>query len=280
MPSASPPLNLSPFHSHHALHGNTFNPDTGQIAEHTELSNCSEGALWRASCADEIGRLGRGHGTDMPTGTDTMAFTPISAVPKGTKATYLRMVAAFRTEKANPRRVRFTVRGDCVCCDGDVSTKTADLNAVKTLLNSVISTPEAKFVTVDLKDFHLETSMEPKDCAHMRIPASVIPDEIMLECDLAKLVHDKHVCVEIRNGMHGLPQAGPLANDRLIKFLAPHGCTPVPITPGLWTHSTRPLAFTLVVDDFGMKHIDKADADHLLETSRLLCKASVDWDAK
>jgi hypothetical protein len=29
-----------------------------------------------------------------------------------------------------------------------------------------------------------------------------------------------------------------------------------------------------------MKHIDKADADHLLETLRLLCKASVDWDAK
>jgi hypothetical protein len=95
----------------------------------------------------------------------------------------------------------------------------------------------------------------------MRIPASAIPDEIMLECDLAKLVHNKHVCVEIRKGMCGLPQAGRLANDRLIKFLAPHGCTPVPITSGLWTHSTGPLAFTLVVNDFGMKHIDKADAD-------------------
>jgi hypothetical protein len=131
-----------------------------------------------------------------------------------------------------------------------------------------------------LKDFCLKTPMEPKDCAHMRIPASVIPDAIMPECDLAKLVHNKHVCVEIRKGMHGLPQAGRLASDRLINFLAPHGCTPVPITSGLWTHSTRPLVFTLVVDDFGTKHIDKADADHLLETSRLLCKASVDWDAK
>jgi hypothetical protein len=102
----------------------------------------------------------------------------------------------------------------------------------------------------------------------------------MPEYDLAKLVHNKHVYVEIRKGMCGFPQAGRLANDRLIKFLAPHGCTPVPITPGLWTHSARPLAFSLVVDDFGIKHIDKADADHLLETLRLLCKASVDWDAK
>jgi hypothetical protein len=265
---------------HHALHGNAFNPDTGQIAECTELSNCNKGALWRASCADEIGRLCHGHGTEEPTGTDTMVFIPISAVPKGTKATYLRIVAAFRPEKANPRRVRFTVGGDRVCYDGDVSTKTADLTAVKTLLNSVISTPEAKFVTVNLKDFYLETPMEPKDCACMRIPVSAIPEEIMLDHNLAKLVHNNHVCVKIRKGMHGLTQAGRLANARLIKFLAPHGHAPVPITPGLWTHSTQPLAFTLVVDNFGMKHIDKAEADHLLETSRLLCKASVDWDAK
>jgi hypothetical protein len=269
-----------PFHSHHAFHGNAFNPDTGQIAKYTKLSNCSEGALWRASCADEIGRLCRGHGTEMPTGIDTMVFILISAVPEGTKATYLLIVAAFRPKKANPRRVRFTVGGDRVYYDGDVSTKTADLTTVKTLLNSVISTPEAKFVTVDLKDFYLETPMDPKDYAYMCIPVSVIPDEIMLECNLAKLVHNKHVYVEIRKGMCGLPQAGRLANDRLIKFLAPHGYTPVAITPGLWTHSTRPLAFTLVVDDFSIKCIDKADADHLLETSRLLYKASVNWDTK
>jgi hypothetical protein len=123
-----------------------------------------------------------------------MAFMPISAVPKGTKATCLRILAAFRPKKANPRRASFTVDGDRVCYDGDVSTKTADLTAVKKLLDSVISTPEAKFVTVDLKDFYLEMPMEPKDCACMRIVASVIPEDIMLECDLAKPVHNKHVC--------------------------------------------------------------------------------------
>jgi hypothetical protein len=269
-----------PFHSHHALHGNAFNPDTGQIAEYTELSNCSEGHLWRASCADEIGRLCQGHGADMPTGTGTMVFIPVSKVPKGTKATYLRIVSAFRPEKANPRRVRFTVGGDRVFYDGDVSTKTADLTTVKTMLNSVISTPNGRFVTADLKDFYLETPMEPKDYAYMRIPVSVIPESIMLEYDLAKLVHNGYVYVEIQKGMYGLPQAGRLANDRLIQFLAPHGYAPVPITPGLWRHNTRPLAFTLVVDDFGIKYVDKADAQHLLDTLKLLYTASIDWDAK
>jgi hypothetical protein len=32
-----------PFTDHFALHGNAFNPDTGQLAEYSELSKCSEG---------------------------------------------------------------------------------------------------------------------------------------------------------------------------------------------------------------------------------------------
>jgi hypothetical protein len=76
----------------------------------------------------------------MPTGTDTMFFIPIIAVPRHKKATYLRIVAAYRPEKTNPRRVRITVGGDRIEYDGNVSTKTADMPTVKTLLNSVIST--------------------------------------------------------------------------------------------------------------------------------------------
>jgi hypothetical protein len=95
----------------------------------------------------------------MPSGTETMFFIPISTIPKGQKPTYLRVVAAFRPEKSNPRRVRFTV-GDCIDYLGDVSTKTANLPTVKTLLNRVISTPKACFMTGDLKDFYLNTPMD------------------------------------------------------------------------------------------------------------------------
>ncbi|KAI2511195.1 hypothetical protein MHU86_3160 [Fragilaria crotonensis] len=47
--------------AHFALHGNAFNPDTGKLAEYCELSQCSEGALWQGSNADEIGRLAQGY---------------------------------------------------------------------------------------------------------------------------------------------------------------------------------------------------------------------------
>jgi hypothetical protein len=64
--------------------------------------------------------------------------------------------------------------------------------------------------------------------------------------------------------MYGLPQAGRLANNLLIKRLAPYGYRPCHHTHGLWRHDTKPVTFTLVVDDFGIKYIGKENADHLL----------------
>jgi hypothetical protein len=212
----------------------------------------------------------------MKSGTETMFFIPYSAIPKGKKPTYLRIVAAFRPEKPNPRRIRFTVGGDRVEYAGDVSTKTADLPTVKILLNSVISTPGARFMTGDLKDFYLNTPMDTYE--YMRIPVNIIPASIMDEYKLAPLIHRDFVYVEIRKGMYGLPQAGRIANDRLTAFLAPYGYGPVPITPGLWKHDSRDLTFSLVVDDFGVKYTKKEDADHLMTTLKTLYSVSEDWD--
>jgi hypothetical protein len=197
--SASAQTTIIPFIDHFALHGNAFNPDTGQLTEYTKLSQCSEGALWIESCKDKFGRLCQGHRTDMPGSTKTMFFIPVSNIPKGKKPTYLRIVAAFCPKKNNPRRVHFTVGGDCVEYNDDISTKTADLTTVKTVLNSVISTPNARFMTGDLKDFYLNTPMDTYE--YMRIPVSVIPDSIMTKYKLAPLVHHAHVYVEIRKGM-------------------------------------------------------------------------------
>jgi hypothetical protein len=144
---------------HYALHGNAFNPDTGKLAEYWELSQCSEGSLWQESNCEEIGRLAQGYGAIK--GTNTMFFIAASAIPKGRKATYLQVISALRPEKVNPRRVRWTAGGDKIDYPFDVSTKTADLTtANKLLFNSVLSTPNAKLLAANLKDFYLGTPME------------------------------------------------------------------------------------------------------------------------
>ena len=69
---------------------------------------------------------------------------------------------------------------------------------------------------------------------------------------------------EIRKGVYGLPQAGVLAHAKLKSILAPHGYAPTKNTLGIWTHSTRPIAFDLVVDNFGVKYVGEEHAKHLL----------------
>ena len=48
---------------------------------------------------------------------------------------------------------------------------------------------------------------------YMWIPVKDIPTIIMEQYNLAPLIHNEKVCVEIRKGMYGLPQAGIIAND-------------------------------------------------------------------
>ena len=63
--------------------------------------------------------------------------------------------------------------------------------------------------------------------------------------------------------MYGLPPAGKIAKDRIQTHLVPYGYTPVQHTPRLCCHHTRPITFTLVVDDFSIKYTNLADFESL-----------------
>ena len=78
--------------------------------------------------------------------------------------------------------------------------------------------------------------------------------------------------------MWGLPQAGILANKLLHKRLAPHGYFECKQTPGLWKHVTRPITFTLVVDDFRVKYTRQEDIDHLINCIKKKYELTEDWD--
>ncbi len=64
--------------------------------------------------------------------------------------------------------------------------------------------------------------------------------------------------------MYGLPQTGKLAQYQLSKRLNEVGYYQSKTTPGYWKHKWRPISFTLVVDNFGVKYVNKADVKHLV----------------
>jgi hypothetical protein len=80
--------------------------------------------------------------------------------------------------------------------------------------------------------------------------------------------------------MYGLKQAGLLANQLLQTRLTPFGYYPARHTPGLWLHKTRPIAFSLVVDDFAVKYTGKQHADHLRNALLRRYELTTDWAAK
>ena len=75
--------------------------------------------------------------------------------------------------------------GDRVHYPGDAGTPTADLLTVKLLINSVISTPGAKFFTMDIKDFYLNTPM--KRFEYMCLRLSDMPEDVIDHYKLRKI---------------------------------------------------------------------------------------------
>jgi hypothetical protein len=261
----------------HGFAYTAIHPDTGESVEYDALLRSSAGQAWERGCADEFGRLAQGN-TDNPSinGTNTFFFIRHNQVPTGVIPTYCKIVVADKPNKEIQQRVRLTVGGDRIDYPGDKSTKTADLTTAKCLLNSVVSTPKALYGVMDIKDFYLGTPMGTY--AYMRIAIKHVPDTIMKQYNLYDKVYKGYLYVEIRKGMYGLPQAGKIANDRLVAHLLLHGYTQADHTHGLFTHKTRKgLMFSLVVDDFGVQYIRREDAEHLATTLRLLYEISIDW---
>jgi hypothetical protein len=80
--------------------------------------------------------------------------------------------------------------------------------------------------------------------------------------------------------MYGLPQAGSLGQDQLEKRLNQEGYYQIQTVSGLWKHKTKTIQFVLVVDDFGIKYINKNDLDHLIHTFKKYYEVAIDLDRK
>ncbi len=101
---------------------------------------------------------------------------------------------------------------------GDAGTPTANLLTVKLLLNSIISTPNAKFTTMDIKDFYLNTPMARYEYMQLRI--SDMPEDVIAYYKLTDIAtHNGYIYCKIQKGMYGLPQAGIIAQQLLKKRL-------------------------------------------------------------
>jgi len=226
---------------------------------------------WLKSFSTEICRL--------VATTETIFFKRKDKIPHNRRKdiTYRRVVCTYHLEKKDPYQTRLTMGGNLVNYPDDCGTPTADLLTVKLMLNSAISTNNAKFMTIDIKDFYLMTPMKRYEYFRMKI--DLFPQDIIEEFNLLdKVDHGGNVFCEVRCGMYGLPQAGIIAQDLFEERLIVAGYHQSKLTPGFWAHNWRPISFTLVINDFGVKCINKDDVTHLLAALQKDYEVDTDWE--
>jgi hypothetical protein len=73
---------------------------------------------------------------------------------------------------------------------------------------------------------------------------------------------------------------GRIANDVLVPYLAKHGYRQCEHTPGLFRHDTRPILFSLVVDNFGVQYVGREHAEHLAGIIAAKYQMTTDWKGK
>ena len=178
-------------------------------------------------------------------------------------------------DKAYPNRTRITIGGNRINYPHDVGTPTGSLELLKLLINSILSTPNAKFASFDINFFYLNTPLTRKE--YTKINISDIPTEFVKEYNLQPISHNGWIHFEILKGVYGLPQAGRLANDLLRQRLNHDGYNETTTTPGLWKHNFRPITFVLTVDDFAIQYVGKDNALYLEQTLKHHYETTTDW---
>ncbi len=165
-----------------------LDPVTGEFLEHRQL--CCDPwykPMWDMLYENELGHLCQGIragttlNTKQVTGTNTFFLIGYNDIPvhKCKQICHTLVVCEVHPEKDNPNCILITIGGSQICYPGDVGTNTASLELVKILLNSVLSRKGARFSTIDLKNFYLDTPMPDLECVCIKMLD--IPDKFILE---------------------------------------------------------------------------------------------------
>ena len=120
---------------------------------------------------------------------------------------------------------------------------------------------------------------------YMRMWIDLIPQELIDLYNIGdKVKYDSkgvgYVYMEIRKGMYRLPQSWIPSNKLLKERLTEYGYNEVAHTLGLFKQDTRPVWFTLVVDDVGIKYIGQENAQHLIDELKDFYEFEIDWKGK
>ncbi len=135
---------------------------TGQYFNYRQLiREPKHKEIWCTSAAYKFGCLAQGV-LGRVKGTNTIFFVCKDQVPKDRikDVTYGSFSCEIKQNKKEKHRTWLIAGGDRIHHPDNVGTPTANMTLIKVLLNSIISTENAQYVILDMKDSYLNTPMK------------------------------------------------------------------------------------------------------------------------
>jgi hypothetical protein len=162
-----------------------LHPASGKEMQYKDImQHPTLGPKYKTGFGYERGRLYQGI-RDIQ-GNNTCFFVELSNIPKDRKITYEKLVFDHKHNKAEKERVRSTVGGDRLDYTSEVATSTAEITTFKILINITLSTEDAEMMMMDIKHYYVGTPLPRYE--YMRLPFSIIPDEIITKYNLRALL--------------------------------------------------------------------------------------------
>jgi hypothetical protein len=259
-----------------------IHPVTGKIISSCKclMNDPATMEVWMMAFGKDFKGMSQGDNKTGQKGTTAMFVmlpSNVPNIPKNRVVTYAWVVVDHCPPKADPNQIQITASGNLIKSPGKLTTQTANITTAKLLWNSMLSTPEAKHMTLNIKNFYLSFPLNQFE--YMRIPFALFPPWIVKQYALKDKILNGHIYLEMQRAMWGLPQAGILANKFLKKWFAPHRYFECKQMPGLWKHAKCPISFTLVVDNFRVKYMRQKDINHLIKCIKEKYELTKDWDS-
>ena len=166
-------------------------PVTGEhITSYRKLMNDPvTSVVWMTAFGKDFGGMCQGDKKTGTKGTDAifvMDPRDVPNIPKDQPPTYAKVVVAYRPQKDDPYRIRITAGGNKIFYPGELTTRTADMTTAKLHWNSVLSTPDAKYMCLDIGNFYLSATLDRYE--YMKMPINLFPPWTVEQYDLSNKV--------------------------------------------------------------------------------------------
>jgi hypothetical protein len=220
-PEAFTPLQFCPTYTRRNLkhYGMAMvHPITGEhITSYCKLmQDPATSEVWMMTFGKDFGGMYQGDNKTKTKGTDAifvMDPKDIPNIPKNQPPAYAKVVVAYCPQKEDSYQIRITTGGNLINYPGELTMRTANMMTAKLHWNSILSTPNACYMCLDIRIFYLTATFE---CyKYMKMPISLFPPWIVAQYNLITKVIGGYVYLQMQKAVWGLPQANKLLHKRL-----------------------------------------------------------------